>query len=185
LRQFQSEFPKVRVTLHDLSSEEMLERLSTKKIQVALTVRPPAKMLRDYSFTEIARYAMCVAVSPQHPLAKSKAVSIAQVAREPLIGYSRKEYPEYHEEVGKFFAAAGCKMRVAEEHEGGTSLIAAVEAGHGVAFVPSSMACMTGGRLKLIPLKPAAPPIPVGAIFLKANPAPLVQKFIAAASPAK
>ncbi len=52
LRAFQGEFPKVRVVLHDLSSEEMLEQLGSKKLQVALTVRPPAKMLRGLAFTE-------------------------------------------------------------------------------------------------------------------------------------
>src|SRR5882757_5007529 len=39
LRGFQGEFPHVRVTLHDLSSEEMLEQLGAKKLHVALTVR--------------------------------------------------------------------------------------------------------------------------------------------------
>ena len=48
----------MRVALHDLSSEEMLAQLGAKKLHVALTVRPPAKMLRGLSFVEIARYAM-------------------------------------------------------------------------------------------------------------------------------
>ena len=72
-------------------------------------------------------------------------------------------------------------MRVAEEHESGTGLIAAVEAGRGVALVPSSLACMVGPRLKLIPLKPTAPPIPVGAMWLKKNEGETVKQFVAAA----
>ena len=181
LRSFQGEFPHVRVTLHDLSSEEMLAQLGTKKLHLALTVRPPGKMLRGLSFVEIARYAMCVAVAPQHPLAKSRTLTLPQIAREPLIGYTRKDYPEYHNEIGRLFAAVGCKPRFAEEHEGGNSLIAAVEAGRGVALVPSSLTCMVGARLKLIALKPALPPIPVGAVWLKENESELVQKFITAA----
>ncbi len=185
LRAFQGEFPHVRVTLHDLSSEEMLTQLGTKKLQVALTVRPPAKMLRGLSFVEIARYAMVVAVAPSHPLAKLKAITLQQVAPEPLIGLSRKDYPEYHVDVKKLFATVGRKPNFAEEHEGGTSIIAAVEAGRGIALVPSSLACIVGARVKLIPLKPALPPIPVGAVWLKENDSKLVKKFIAAASPAK
>jgi len=183
LRAFQEKFPQVRVVLRDLSSEEMLAQLGEKKLQIALTVRPPAKMLRGLSFVELARYAMCVAVSPAHPLAKLKAITLAQVAREPLIGYSRKDYPEYHADIGQLFAAAGGKPRFTEEHEGGTSLIAAVEAGRGAALVPSSLACMVGARLKLIPLKPARPPIPVGAVWLKENDAELVKQFITGLKP--
>jgi len=183
LRAFQGEFPQVRVVLNDLSSEEMLEQLGTRKLQVALTVRPPAKLLRGLAFTEIARYAMVVAVAPNHPMAKLKAITLPQVARESLIGYTRKDYPEYHADIGKLFAAVGSKPRFTEEHEGGNSLIAAVEAGRGVALVPSSLMCMVGARLKLIPLKPAQPPIPVGAVWLKENDSELVQKFITAAKP--
>jgi DNA-binding transcriptional LysR family regulator len=181
LRAFQGEFPQVRVTLHDLSSEEMLAQLGGKKLHVALTARPPEKVLRNFSFVEFARYAICVAVSPLHSLAKSRALTLPQVAREPLIGLTRKNYPEAYSQVGKLFTAAGHKPRFAEEHEDGSSIIAAVEAGRGIALVPGSLACIVGTRVKLIPLKPALPPILVGALWLKENESELVKKFIAAA----
>ncbi|HSY16823.1 MAG TPA: LysR family transcriptional regulator [Candidatus Acidoferrales bacterium] len=185
LRAFQEQFPQVRVALHDLSSEEMLAQLGGKKLQVALTVQPPEKMLRELAFVELARYAMCVAAAPGHPLARLKGITLQQIAREPLIGLTRQDYPEYHEEIGKLFAAVGAKPRFVEEHEGGNSLNAAVEAGRGLALVPSSLACMVGERLKLIPIKPALPPIPVGAVWLKENESELVKRFIAAAAPVK
>ena len=183
LRKFQEQFPHVRVALHDLSSEEMLLGLGAKKLQVALTVHPPAKMLRELSYFELARYAMVVAAAPNHPLAKLNAVTLQQVAPEPLIGLSRKDYPEYHVETKKLFAAIGLKPIFAEEHEGGTSIIAAVEAGRGIALVPSSLACLVGARVNLLPLKPALPPIRVGAVWLKENESDLVKRFIAAAKP--
>jgi LysR family transcriptional regulator, benzoate and cis,cis-muconate-responsive activator of ben and cat genes len=180
LRAFQGEFPRVRVSLHDLSSEEMIEQLGTKKLQVALTVRPPAKMLRGLSFVEIARYAIVVAVAPSHPLAKSKAITLQQVAPEPLIGLNRADYPESYVEIKRLFAAVGLKPNFIEEHEGGTGIITAVEAGRGIALVPSSLACIVGTRVKLLPLKPALPPIPVGAVWRKDSETELVKKFVAA-----
>jgi len=180
LRAFQEKFPQVRVALHDLSSEEMLAQLGEKKLQVALTVPPTGKMARGFSSVELARYAMVVAVAPTHPLATLKAISLAQVAREPLIGLNRKDYPEYHDVTKKLFAAVGRKPNFAEEHEGGTGIIAAVEAGRGIALVPGSLACIVGKRVKLIPLKPALPPVPVGAVWFKGNNSELVNNFIAA-----
>ncbi|HUZ07372.1 MAG TPA: LysR family transcriptional regulator, partial [Candidatus Paceibacterota bacterium] len=164
LRTFQEKFPGVRVALHDLSTEEMLAQLGEKKLQVALTVRPSAKLLRGLNFEELARYKMCVAVAPKNPLAKLKFVSLEQISREPLIAYSRKDYPEYHAMLEKLFAAVGRKPKIAGEHDGVTSIVAAVESGRGFALVPSCVACMAGPRLKLLPLKPALPPIPVVAI---------------------
>jgi DNA-binding transcriptional LysR family regulator len=181
LRTFQAKFPNVRVALHDLSTEEMLSQLRTGKLQLALTVRTPRPTLRGLHFEELARYPMRVAVAPGHPLAKAKTVTLAQVASEPLIGYTRDDYPEYHESLTKLFSSAGLKLKIAEEHDGVTSIIAAVEAGRGFALVPGCVACMVGPRLKLIPLSVAVPEIPVGVIRSEGEVPALVEQFIAAA----
>jgi DNA-binding transcriptional LysR family regulator len=181
LRKFQEKFPGVRVVLHDLSTEEMLSQIGENKLQVAFTVRPSAKLLRGLNFEELARYAMCVAVAPKHPLAKSKSVSLEQISREPLIAYNRKDYPEYHEMLEKLFAPVGRKPRIVGEHDGVSSIVAAVEAGRGFALVPSCVASMVGPRLKLLPLKPALPAIPVVAIWRKKSETEPVKSFIVAA----
>jgi DNA-binding transcriptional LysR family regulator len=185
LRTFQEKFPGVRVALHDLSTEEMLAQLGEKKLQVALTVRPSAKLLRGLNFEELARYEGCVAVAPKNPLAKSKSVSLEQISREPLIAYSRKDYPEYHAMLEKLFAPVGRKPRIIGEHDGVSSIVAAVEAGRGFALVPSCVAGMVGPRLKLLSLKPALPPISVGAVWRKESETDLIKEFIAAAGAEK
>jgi DNA-binding transcriptional LysR family regulator len=182
LRQFQKDFPRVRVILHDLSTEEMLAQLHKGKLQLALTIHPPRKMLRGLRFTEIASYPLCVAVAPGHRLARARSVKLSELAQESLIAYDRKDYPETLEAMDAYFKRGEPRPRIAEEHDSVTSLIAAVESGRGVALAPSSLACMVGPRLKLIPLTPAPPPIVVGAI-LREGPAPeLVEKLVAAAS---
>jgi DNA-binding transcriptional LysR family regulator len=181
LRKFHEQFPQVRAALHDLATEEMLARLCAGRLQVALTVRPSAKLLRGLHFEELARYAMRVAVSPKHDLASAATVGLAQIVREPLVAYSRQDYPEYHTMIEKLFAPVGRKPRIEGEHDSVTSLIAAVESGHGFALVPECLECMVGTRLKLIPLQPALPPLVVGAIWQTDGPSGWVKAFIAAA----
>ena len=182
LRAFQAKFPKAQVALHDLSTEEMLAGLRADKLQVALMVHPPRKMLRGLQFRELARYPLCAALSPNHPLAKSNTVSLEQLAGEPMIGYSRKDYPEYHDMLDEIFAG-NRKPQIVEEHDGVTSVIAAVESGRGFALVPQCVECMAGPRVKLIPVKPAPPPIPVGAAWK--NGTATVTEFIQAAEETK
>ena len=178
LRAFQSKFPRTRVSLHDLSTEEMLAGLRAGKLQVSLMVRPPRKMLRGLQFRELARYPICVALPPRHPLAGSKTVSIEQLAREPLIAYSRGDYPEYHEMLDKLFGKQ--KPVIAEEHDGVTSIIAAVESGRGVALVPQCVESLAGPRVRVVPLDPAPETIPVGAAWNDG--AGIVKEFVAAAA---
>jgi DNA-binding transcriptional LysR family regulator len=52
-----------------------------------------------------------------------------------------------------------------------------------VALVPGCVACMVGPRLKLLPLQPALPPIPVVAIWRADAATELVKKFVVAAKP--
>ncbi len=187
LRAFQEKFPNVRVALHDLSTGEMLAQLRTGKLQVSLMVRLDAKMLRGLEFVELARYPMRVAVAHKHPLAQSKTVSLDQVSHEALIAYNRADYPEYHTMLDKLFATVGRKPRIAEEHDGVSGIVLAVESGGGFAFVPSCVECMVGARLKLIPLSTVLPEVSVVAAWKKDALNQFAKEFIAAAqaAPAK
>jgi DNA-binding transcriptional LysR family regulator len=178
LRAFQVEWPNVAVKLHDLSTEEMLAGLRAGKLQMALLVRPTTAMLRGLRFEELTRDALRLAVAPKHPLARHRTVTLAEAAREPFIAYSRKEYPEYHEMLAAIFAATRDKPRIVEEQDGVSSLIAAVEAGGGVALMPESLACLAGARLKLMPLSPEPEPLPIGAAWVKDGLVPASERFL-------
>lgn len=181
LRGFQNDWPGVRVSLHDLSTGEMLEGLRENRLDLALMVQPTAGQLRGLRFYELARYPMCAAVAPGHRLAKIRAIPVAKAIAEPLIGYSRAEYPEYHIGIEEIFRSVGRTPTEIEEHDSVSSLIAAVEAGRGLALVPSALACMVGPRLKIVPLAPEVAPIVVGAVCRKASDSVAAHKFIAAA----
>jgi len=178
LRAFQAQLPEVRVRLHDLSTEELLAGLRRGSLQIAFLVRPTKAMLRGLRFEELARESLCVAVPPGHPFARLRSVPAERVAREPLVAYSRRDYPEYHELLGRVFAGVGARPRVVEEHEGGASMVAAVEAGYGVALATQSLACSVGPRLRLIPLSPAPEAIVVGAAWPGAGLSAAAQRFL-------
>ena len=178
LRAFQGELPNVRVKLHDCSSAEMLSGLREGKLQIAFLVRPTAKMLRGIHFEELMRDQIRVAAAPNHPLARKRTVSLAEVAQQPLVVYSRAEYPEAHDQLEQMFAGIKAKPRIAEEHDGVASLIAAVESGAGVALVPESIGCISGPRLKLVRVVPAPEPLIVGAAWTKDGLTPAAERFL-------
>jgi DNA-binding transcriptional LysR family regulator len=152
LRRFQESNPGVKVTLHDLSTEAMLTGLRDGSLHVAMLARPLPGALRGLVLKDLKRYRICVAVSPTHPLAGSRRVRVARLMNERLIVYTREDYPEYHEWLGRLFKPLGSMPPIGEQHDSVTSLIAAIEAGRGVAIVAESHACLSGPRLKVIPL---------------------------------
>jgi DNA-binding transcriptional LysR family regulator len=181
LRQFQQEAPGIRVVLHDLSTEEMLKGLRAKnKLDVALMIEQSPRQLRGLRSRELHRYGMSVAVSPAHPLSREPFATLRQVRDERLIGYSHDEYPEYIQFIQNLPWPGRKAPSISEEHDSVTSLIAAVEAGRGVALAPDSLACLSGPRLKLIPLRPQPKSFIVLGVW--ENETAKVKRFIEAAS---
>jgi LysR family transcriptional regulator, benzoate and cis,cis-muconate-responsive activator of ben and cat genes len=177
LRLFEAERPGVRVALHDLSSEECLQRIADGKLDLALTV--PRRGLRDKSlkFESLTRYAILCAVGLDHPFAKKRAVTLAEIRQQKLMVYSHEDYPEYRDWLATLFKDFNpCNT---EEYDGVIGLIAAVEAGRGVAFVASSVSCLAGPRLRLIPIRPPLGDITVS-VLTQVPPPPLAEKFILA-----
>jgi LysR family transcriptional regulator, benzoate and cis,cis-muconate-responsive activator of ben and cat genes len=166
LRAFQALFPRIRVRLHDLSTEEMLAGVREKALQMAFLVRPSRAMLRGLHFEELTREVMCLAVSRHHALAGRRSVGLAEALGQPLVVFNRKDYPEYFEYMEGLRSRTGANVHVAEEHDSSASLIAAIEAGVGVAIVPRNFACSAGARLKLVGVSPAPEPIVIGAVWL-------------------
>jgi len=180
LRAFQEANPGVRVQLHDMSTQEMLRGLRDEKLHVALLVKVSEKVMAGLHFEELRSYAVCVAVHPAHPLAKLRKVTLDKVVGERLITYTLSEYPEYHAWLAELYAPLKKPPLIAEEHDSATSLIASVEAGRGVAFVQQSFECLSGPRLKIIPLMPSPPSLHVGVAWRKSSTSPITEKFIAA-----
>jgi DNA-binding transcriptional LysR family regulator len=180
LRAFRDSFPGVHVTLHDLSAEEMLPLLLQKKLDIALTLTP-YKLPRELNMKELERYKPCVVVGTTHPLAKLKFVSLNQMASEPVAALARKDYPYYHKHLRKMFATIGRKPRISSEHDSGTSLMAAVAAGHEFTLLPSSLSSAAGRRLKLLSVRPALPAWSYVALWRKDAETESIRAFIAAA----
>ncbi len=178
LRAFQAAMPNVRVTLHDWTSEEMLAGVREGKLHLALTVRSANSALRGLRFEELSCDALRLAVALEHPFARKRVVRLTDAARERFITYSRKQYPDYHLLLNAAFASAKTPLHIAEEHDGVSSVISAVEAGNGVALVPQSTACIAGPRLKLLPLSPAPEPVKIGVVSLKTNLSDTAEKFL-------
>jgi DNA-binding transcriptional LysR family regulator len=185
LKYFRESNPGVRVELHDLSTKDMLHGLTVGKLQVAMLVQVPPKVLTGLVFEELQRLPVCVAMNPAHPLAKARGVGLEQVAKERLITFTVADYPEHHAWIADLLAPLNCSPLIAEEHDSITSLIAAVGSGRGVAVIAQPLDGLGSPRLKIRPLQPAPPPLGVGIAYRKKFRSAATDNFIAAARRAK
>lgn len=181
LRLFQERHPGVRVRLHDLATSEMLAGLRSGRLQLAFLVGIGAVRGRGLRFEPMGTLNTVLAVAPGHRWARRRSVRREALSGEPLITFSRADYPDYHEGLAAWWSAAPGRPRPAEEHDSIASLLAAVEAGIGVAIVADSLAGSAGARVRLIPLDPAPAPLVVGAAWPEKQSNPVAVAFLACA----
>lgn len=154
LREFRRRTPRVRIVLHDHASPEMLAGLRNGSLHAAFMMEPPARLVRDLVFEKLRAFPLVVAIAPDHPFARRRSVTLKEVLAEPIVAYSRKEFPDYHGLLNRATGGATKRLRLVEECDSGTSLIAAIESGRGIAITSTSLADSSGRRLRFVDLSP-------------------------------
>src|SRR4029077_14762780 len=115
--------------------QAILDGLRDGRLQLGLIVSPPkASSLRDLRYEELFQDRVCVAVAPQHPFARRRAIPLTEVAAEPLTGLTHEDYPEYYDYLSIAFSKVKQKPRVVEEHDRMAGILSSVVAGAVVAY---------------------------------------------------
>lgn len=162
LAAFQKAVPEVKVLLHDMSSDEMIDGLRNGGLQLAVTAWPAGEFVPDVEFESLKTYPICAVLPATHPLARLKTIPLEKVAAEPLITLDRKNYPDAHTQLEMLFRQLGVKPRIALECDSGSSLITAVEAERGIALAIPVLKLVAGNRLRYRPVAGIANVLPVG-----------------------
>ncbi len=175
----------MHVKLHDWTNQAILDGLRDGRLQLGLIVSPPkASSLRDLRYEELFQDRVCVAVAPQHPFARRRAIPLTEVAAEPLIGLTHEDYPEYYDYLSIAFSKVKQKPRVVEEHDSMAGILSSVEAGTGVAIGADVFGYSYGNRLKRLRLIPEPKPISIGIAAPKGRLSPAAEKFLQCAKEA-
>src|SRR5712664_3561928 len=153
LAAFQKAVPRVKVLLHDLSSDELIAGLQNASLELAVMVyQPVGDETAGIEFELLRTYPLCVALTATHPFARLKSITLEKLAAEPLVGLRRKEYSEYYHTLDRVFAPISAKPRIAVECDSASSLITEVESGRGIALASPSFKLVAGKRLLYRPL---------------------------------
>jgi LysR family transcriptional regulator, benzoate and cis,cis-muconate-responsive activator of ben and cat genes len=159
---FTQAHPGAQVELFDLSTAEMLAGLESNKLDVVLAVGSEGET-RGLKWTPLVRAPWKLAVNRKHPFARRQRVTPAEVAREPLLCFCQRDYPEYWEIITGWLREHRQRPRIAGEYDGAESLMAAVQSGLGVAIVTTRTAHLFPSRAQFKTLSAAPKPLCIAA----------------------
>jgi DNA-binding transcriptional LysR family regulator len=187
LEQFQSQFPRVSWTLHELGPNDQFEALRTRQIDVGFWREPrlsaeelkQAGLRQDLCFRE----SFCVAVNERHRLAKRKQVALADIAGEPMLTLhlDSSAEPRY---LVQCCVEAGFQPTIFQEATEPQTLLAMVGAGLGVALMPETTGRVGWPGVAFLPITAKGPSANLYITYPSRDDAPVVRAFLKILSPA-
>ena len=147
LEAFRKAVPRVKLVLHDLSTDEVIAGLRNDTLELAIMVQPIGEQTAGIEFETLRSYVWGVALSRAHPFARLKSIPLEKLAGERLVILSRKSYSEYHRILEHILAPIRAKLCIAAECDTESSLFMEVETGRAIAVVTTIVKLAAGRRL--------------------------------------
>lgn len=132
LRRLRQRYPKVRLRLLTIDNHQAIDVLRAGDADVAV-VRMPVDMPHDIEWIALPATAIVLIAPRDHPLARARPVTPADIARYPLIAYHSNEWLRLH--CNRVFQSHGVEPTIAVEAGSAEIVKAYVRAGFGIAIV--------------------------------------------------
>jgi DNA-binding transcriptional LysR family regulator len=138
IEQLKSDYPHLTVSVREIDSVEAVPALEAGDIDLAFA-RLDGDLGASIKSLPLTQDRLVVALPSDHPLAARTRISLASLATEPLVMFSRKVSPVYFDNLIATCRASGFSPRVLHEVRSVASQIAFVSCGQGIALVPASL----------------------------------------------
>ncbi|HSF72719.1 MAG TPA: LysR family transcriptional regulator [Microcoleus sp.] len=175
LQAFRTRCPAVKLELHELTTNEQLQRLRFGQIDIGF-VRPPVE--EDGINSEIVfREPLIVALPETHPAADRTHLELRELSTEPFILFPRSQAPGLYDAIVSLCQQAGFSPIAAQEAIQMQTIVSLVAAEMGVAIVPESMQNFQRNGVVYKSL-PESTCIVAIALIWRSDPTAAVQRFL-------
>ena len=174
---FLNTFPGVEVSICELSVAQQVAGLTNGSIDVGVLRGPywSAELHCETLFEE----QFVIAVNVQHKFAACDAVSVAEIAKERMIGLCASSSNQYADIALRVVNDGKQRLDVAQKAQDTHSLLALVAAGFGVSLVPRSFRNIQLREVRYVPIAEETPTTPLLICWHRANNSLLVSHYIA------
>lgn len=178
IEQLKHAYPQLTVSVREIDSVESVPALESGDIDLAF-----ARLDGDLGHTirslPLLEDRLMVALPGDHPLASRTRISLASLANEPLVMFSRKVSPVYFDNLIATCRASGFSPRVLHEVRSVASQIAFVSYGQGIALVPAALKKLAPDNVVFRPLSQKLNVVTTAVAWNAERSNPLVEEVVA------
>lgn len=184
LRRMRERFPEVELGLSEASIGGLLAALDRGELDAAV-VRAPVEVERPLRHLVQVRQRVVAIFPAGHPLAAAASVSIRDLAREPLVGYSDPVDVGLMRVASDMAADAGVTLTVGWQVREVGSVLGLVAAGLGYGLVAEGLAARAPGGIVSRPIAESSATTELWLIWHEDRVTPALQRFLEIAGATK
>jgi DNA-binding transcriptional LysR family regulator len=173
---FLAQHPDVRIELHSLYTQDQVDALGRRQIQVGFPLLPIPR--RGLVVESIGMEHLVVALPASHRLAGHSRIPLTELRKEPFVSVSRDVGPGFHDLVFNACNQAGFTPKIAYETGEVLTVLALVAAGLGVSLQPAGVASSRPDGVVFRRLLSTAPMVEIGLAYRRDDSSPTLSAFL-------
>jgi DNA-binding transcriptional LysR family regulator len=181
LKTFRSRYPRVRLSLHEVSTVPGAAQLGQGEFDLGFlsqpVTQPGLRIHRTWSEP------FCAAVPSDHLLAKARKIRLRDLASEPFVSVVRWSSYEMYDQMMRDCQAAGVTLSIVEEAGSWQAAISLVAAGMGVAIAPACVSRLRFPGVRYRELSGTTPAYGLALCTGEGVLSPAVESFLTTISP--
>jgi DNA-binding transcriptional LysR family regulator len=177
LLRFRNAFPDVEIAMHTMTKTEQVEALRQRRITIGFNRLVPK--YPDIKSRVVMWERLVVGLPRSNPLAEREALSIADLAGQPLVLFPSTGHPNFSDFVAHQCREHGFIPQVVQEVGDAVTGVALVASGFGVCIVPESATHFRASGVVYVRLKESPPTmLDVSCLYLQDDPSPILREFL-------
>ena len=176
LKRFMADFPKVKVSLQESTTDQILGELEIGALDLGFIFASPG-MSKTLAYRPLQRDPLIVALPATHALSKSAQVPLERLSHERFLGFERHYGPMIFDAMVATCMRHGFSPDLFPARQMHT-IVSLVSSGLGVALVPASVKAMPREGVVYRPIKGERTLVETGAAWREADESLLVQSFM-------
>ena len=176
-RLMKTNFPNIRMSLHEMTNTKQLRQLKTNRIDAGL-VRTPLDFSEGLEIQIILKDPLVIVMPAKHRLAEEDAVNIEDLSGEPFIQVHRYVATGYYDQFVHICRQAGFNPMIIQSAESAPTIVNLVATGIGISILPSSISGFSRAEVVYKPIRKPSPSSDLAVVWKKNIKTPALLSFL-------
>ena len=177
LRRFSEDNPRVKLSLLEGTTDQMLHEVESGRVDVGLVFQTP-DLAEPLQSCLVQQEPLVVALPETHPLARHATVSVARLAQEQFLGFERHFGPLMFDAVVATCMRHGFSPQIFSARQMHT-IVSLVSGGLGVALVPDCVRALGREGVAFRPMRGEKTYVATEAVWRRSDRSPVLEAFLA------